>query len=441
MGTRGHLRAGLAAAIVAAALIGPLAAPASAAFSAPVRLSGVAINSPGVVNDADGNAIAVWSQYDGARWRVQVRQISATGDLGPVKTLSAAAERSVNPQIAEDGDGGAIVAWSQPNGVSAPVKARRISASGHLGALKTLSRGPRTARPRVASDGKGNAIVVWSQAQHGTWRIKAREVASTGALRRTKTLSGKSHNSKDPAIASDARGHAVAVWSQRGSVDSPVTTLSGPVKARRISAKGRLGSRKTLSRPGHGAGAARVAADAHGNAIAVWGQLDKNGEDEKIKARPIGKSGALGPVKTLAAANSDGPQIASNARGDATVVWDAFPPHGTRGTIHARQISTAGTLGPPQTLSVPGGIAGLPNVGTDAAGNATAVWSVYFTRADSPVQARGISASGTLGPLQTLSSADGIRDTEIAVNPEGDAFAVWTQLDGANWRVWGSFGP
>ena len=446
MGARWHLVqalwAGLGAAIAAALLIGPLVAPARAAFSGPVALSGVVVNAGKVVNDANGDSIAVWSQYDGARWRVQVRQISAAGDLGPVRTLSAAAEKAVYPQIAGDGDGGAIVAWSQPNGVSVPLKARRISASGKLGALKTLSRGPRTARPRVASDGNGNAIVVWSQARHGTSRIKAREISSTGALGRVRMLSGGRHNSKDPAIASDARGDAVAVWSQRGTVNSHITTLSGLVKGRRIQADGELGSVKTLSRPGHAAGFAEAAGDRRGDVVAVWSQLDAEGKRGYIKARRISPAGALGRVKTLGAGNSDGPQIASDARGDATVVWDTFPLHGTRGSVQARQMSAAGALGPLQTLSAPGGSSAVPQVAIDAAGNATAVWQHYDSpNGDDQVQTRQLSAAGTLGPLQTISSAEGIRDQDVAVSPGGDAFAVWTQLDGPNWRIWGSSGP
>jgi len=44
--------------------------------------------------------------------------------------------------------------------------------------------------------------------------------------------------------------------------------------------------------------------------------------------------------------------------------------------------------------------------------------------------------------LQTISSASGIRQPQIAVNGGGQngAFAVWSQFDGSAWRVWGSRG-
>src|SRR3954447_22242505 len=86
--------AGLGVSILAALLIGPLATTARAAFSAPIKLSATRIAGAKAVLDADGDAIAVWSHYDGKKWRVQERRISATGSLGPVKTISPAADKA-----------------------------------------------------------------------------------------------------------------------------------------------------------------------------------------------------------------------------------------------------------------------------------------------------------------------------------------------------------
>jgi hypothetical protein len=417
--------------IAAGVLIGPLAAPAQAAFSAPIGLSGAVANAPNAVNDADGNAVAVWSQYDGAKWPVEVRQISAAGQLGPVKTLSAAAESAVYPQIAGDGEGGAIMVWSQPNGVSTPLKARSISASGRLGKLKTVSRGPKTAKPRIVRDGKGKAMVVWSQGTPKNLRVMARKITARGRMGRVKTLSAAGRRSEDAEIATDAHGDAVVVWSQQGDKNSRI-------KARRISAKGALGHVKNLSGSKQSAGLPVIASDRRGNAIAVWDQ-SRSWNHGHIKARRISPKGALGKVKVLAAENGT-PDIASDARGDATVAWDFYG--GGHTGIQARRISPSGSLGPLQTLlDKKGGVAAEPSVGTDAAGNATVLWFLYRNQATWPVQARQISAAGALGPTQTITSIDGIRYASVAVNGEGDAFAVWQQLDGSSWRVWGAFGP
>jgi hypothetical protein len=252
-----------------------------------------------------------------------------------------------------------------------------------------------------------------------------------------KTLSGKRKKSSNPELASDARGGAIVVWAQRARSRSHITSLRGLIKARKISATGRLGSKTTLSRRGHGSGAPQIASDARGNAVVAWSQLDVDGNHGRIKARRISAKGALGHVQTIVAANPDGPQIASDPHGDATVVWSA---HGDHGGAQARRISAAGALGPVETLSPPGGVTAPPEVGMDAAGNATVVWSVFQHADEFSVHARQISAAGTLGPSQAISSAEG-GDPQVAVNGEGDAFAVWSQFGGQNWTVWGAQGP
>jgi hypothetical protein len=410
-------------------LIGPLAAPARAAFSAPVKLSATQIAGAKAAIDADGNVMAVWSHYDGTEWRVQERQISATGALGPVKTISAAREKPLSPQIAGGSRGGAHVIWSCTNGDHPGVEARTISAKGRLGPVRRISAARRPARrPRIASDASGDAIVVWGQ-KGDTWRIKARRISSKGALGRVKTLSSAKGESGAPVIASDARGGAIAVWQQADG-------KSSRIKARRISAKGRLGSVKTLSAPGD-AGAAQVASDARGNAIVIW-RSDTNYSKWRIKARRISSAGAVGKTKILHMGRAGQAQIASNARGDMTVVWEADP------NIQARQISATGVLGPTKTLSSPGLNGYSPKIAVDAAGSATALWFEIHSSTSHPdswyLRARHVSATGALGPTQTL-AAEPIRSSQMTVNAQGDAFAVWSQFDGSTWREWGSRGP
>src|SRR4051794_25057736 len=331
--------AGLGVSILAALLIGPLATTARAAFSAPIKLSATGIAGAKAALDADGDAIAVWSHYEGKKWRVQERRISATGSLGPVNTISAAADKPLWPQIAGNPDGGAIVVWSRtrnlaahPRGRDSRIETRRISAKGRLGPVKTVStKGRRAGGPRIASDARGNAIVTWQQKQ-AALRIKARRISAKGSLGRVQTLSSARYKSEGPAIAIDARGDAIVAWSQPDSSD-------WRIRARQISAEGRLSSVKTLSAPGHGAGLTQVASDAHGDAVVVWSQFDSKESIRRIKARRISAKGPVGRVMTLSSAQEYGllPQVASDARGDTIVVWEGDG-------AEARQISPTGAL-------------------------------------------------------------------------------------------------
>ena len=388
--------------------------------------------------DADGNAIAVWSHYDGKKWRVQERRISATGSLGPVKTISAAADKPLWPQIAGNPDGGAIVVWSRtrnraehPRGFDSRIEARRISANGRLGQVKAVStRGRRAGGPRIASDARGNAIVTWQQRKQGILRIKARRISSHGALGRVQTLSSGRHKAEGPVIASGAHGDAIVAWTQPDST-------AWRIRAQRISAKGRLGSVKTLSAPGHGAGLTEVSSDARGDAVVVWSQFDSKESIRRIKARRISAKGAVGRMMTLSPAQEYGllAQVASDARGDTIVVWKATAPRRAR--------SLQRVLSAPRK---PSRLLGKSDTRRRSLSTATATRPRSGTRPTTPIHtqrggfARRISVAGALGQMQTLAT-EPIRNTAIAVNPEGNAFAAWTQFNGSTWREWGSQGP
>ena len=81
---------------------------------------------------------------------------------------------------------------------------------------------------------------------------------------------------------------------------------------------------KTLSAPGHDAGLTEVASDARGDADVVWSQFDSKESVRRIKARRVSAKGAVGRVMTLSSAQEYGllAQVASDARGDTIVVWE-----------------------------------------------------------------------------------------------------------------------
>jgi len=427
----------LVSTVVTALLIGLLPGSARAAFSAPFTVSPAGVKGPQIASDADGDAIAVWSGFDGTDWRVEARRISADGSLGHLKVLSAASPKPLFPHIASGAHGDAVAVWTQLNSreTNQRVKARRISPGGALGPVKTLSRAKRKARAaEVATDAHGDAVAVWLQAHRGTWRVKARRIFAGGALGPVRSLSSASQKAEGPQIASDARADVVAAWSQFDGAN-------WRVKARRISAAGALGRVKTLSRRGHDAGLSAIASGAHGNAVAVWSQFNSRGTNRRVKARRISRKGALGRVKTLSPAGQYAlaPQVASDADGNAIVVW--MRSGGATEQIQARQVSAAGVLGPVQILS-DSRYAYSPQIASDAHGDAVAVWYGHDAdAAPASIQARTISAAGVLGPVQTLSAGGPATQPRVVAAAQGDAVAVWLRLEGTQWRVEGSLGP
>ena len=150
----------LAVAIALAALAAPAAA--SAAWTAPTDLSaaGGDAHSAQVAIDAAGDAIAVWTRFDGANWRVQSGRQSAAGVLSPVDTLSDLGETASMPEVAADLTGDAVAVWQAPDGI----KAREVPAFGLPGPVLDVSTvGDPAWEPQVAVDASGGVLVLWGR--------------------------------------------------------------------------------------------------------------------------------------------------------------------------------------------------------------------------------------------------------------------------------------
>jgi hypothetical protein len=188
-----------------------------------------------------------------------------------------------------------------------------------------------------------------------------------------------------------------------------------------------------LSDAGRNASQSQVAVDADGDAVFTWIRFD--GTNFRVQARARSATGTLSAVKTLSAAgqNAFNPQVAVDTDGDAVFTWQRSDGANTR--VQARARSKTGTLSAVQTLSAAGQDANSPQVAVDADGDAVFTWA----RSDGTknrVQAVARSAAGALSAVQDLSDAGQDAFTpQVAVEGGGDAVFTWTRFDGANNRI------
>ena len=148
---------------------------------------------------------------------------------------------------------------------------------------------------------------------------------------------------------------------------------------------------------------------------------------------------AYGPAFDLSAAGSEAAsaQIAVAPSGEAHFIWTLG--NGTASLAQTRRRAADGTLGAVQNLSA-GAVPSLGanvepvQVAVDASGNAHFIWT-HFDGTSYAAQTRRRDADGTLGPMQTLSSAGddahGFHNVQVAVDASGNAHFTWTHDDGA----------
>jgi hypothetical protein len=123
--------------------------PAGGAFAAPVDLSAAGEDAvePQVAFDPSGNALAVWARSDGSNDIVQSSFRPAGGAFAAPTDLSAAGQSAFTPQVAFDGSGNALAVWSRFNGSNFIVQA---AFAGPAVPIRTLS---------VSTAGSGSGTV------------------------------------------------------------------------------------------------------------------------------------------------------------------------------------------------------------------------------------------------------------------------------------------
>jgi hypothetical protein len=381
-------------------------------------------NSPQVAVDRRGNVLVVWSGFDGFHDRIMMRRISASGGLGPVRTLSAAHQDAIQPQVAFDANGNAYVVWIRfEPGSRWRVQIRRRSATGSLSPVHTLSAPGESGDPQVGVDRDGNALVVWHGSGGGEHLIRFRRVSPAGVLGPIELLSQRAGYA--PQIAVDADGNALVVWQR-------FVGSSSRIELRRRSPSGSLSAMQTLSATGADANRPQLAMEDDGSAVVVW---QRTGIGDRIQLRRRSAEGRLSAVQTVSAAGIDAfsPQVALNASGNALVVWQGRET--THWRIQVRRQSTSGGLNAVQNLSPSALDAFLPQLAIDGANNAAIVWQQYDGISWS-IKLRHRMSGGHLGQVQML-SPPGPRPqgTPVAIDAIRTAWAVWPHSGGSHFRI------
>ena len=439
-----RLKGGLLGAVVASVVIAGVApAVATAAWTAPATLStaGQPAIKPAVGIDPAGNTTFIWLRSDGINFRAQVLRRSAAGVRGPVHTLPGVAlddgfGEAFAPQIAVDSDGDAVFVWTDFDGTNSRIRSATLSAAGVLGPVRYLSlAGEDASEPQVAVDTDGDAVFTWVRSENDVKRAQVRAMNAAGGLAPVKNLSPAAVGAECPAVAVDADGDAVISWTaEQGTPLRPFT-----IQARGRNGTGGLSAIQDISPLLTGQDCSDVGVDSSGDAIFTWTRL-RNG-DFRAESRPRSAAGALGAVQLLSPGGGNGffPQVAVDADGDSVFVWTRVA-GGFATAVQGRARSAAGVLGPAQVIR--SGEVTSSQVAVDADGDAVFSWR-RNDGTDYLAEARTRSATtGSLGPLAPLSApGEGVGAPRVAVAATGPAAVSWDRSDGTNTRAQAAFGP
>lgn len=424
----GRVGKSLALVLLAAGICGPPVAAAGPAWLERHDLSvhGEDAEAPRIALDAAGDAVAVWRRFNGADYVIQTATRPAGGSWSAPVDLSAPGEEAQSPQLALDAAGDAVAVWTRFNGAESGTRSVVQSAFRPAGAAWSapadLSAADRNAElPQVGIDGSGSAVAIWRSFDGNNFVVQAASRPAGGGWDGPVDLSATGHDGMDPRLALDSAGEATAVWSRFNGA-KPAHSV---IQAASRPAGGAWSGPVDVSDPAQNAQTPAVAIDAGGAVTAVWSRFD--GSDYIVQAAERPPGGSWGAAADLSATgrSSVTPDVAVNASGAAVVVFSRANGVGRSIVQSAARPFAGGPWEAPIDLSSLEGVAITPEIAIDDAGEAVAVW-LYANGVPAVVYCSVRPAGGAWPPPTPLSElGTDSAEPEIELDPGGNGLAAW----------------
>jgi hypothetical protein len=321
---------------------------------------------PRVAVNANGDAIAVWRQYDGADNYIWAAIRPAGGSFGSAVPISGAG--ATDARVAIDASGGAAATWVRTT-TNDIVEAAIRPAGGAFGSAVPLSPADDdSSQPTVAMNGAAAAAVAWrylDSGNSGHYLVQADVIAPGDSFPATPTtISDTAHDGDSPALGIDASGNTTAIWDDYDGLGHTVASKVKPASGAWPSGSEPIGTDAN--------GGEVLAVSPSGAAVAAWGIFDTGGHYPGGAAvRPPG--GSFGPATTFTPSGQDTGSFdpAVNDNGDAVIVYRNDSDAG----IRAVNRPAGGSFSDPHPLSAATNLdAHGPAVALDPLGNAAASW-------------------------------------------------------------------
>jgi len=385
-------------------------------------------SGPQVAFDASGNAVAVWFQSDGTNGRIWASWYVPTQGWATPELISPAMVTSAVPRVGADSSGNAIAVWRQQTGLFGAWANRYTPGTGWgtaegIGAIDTAAGDFAI---EVAVNPDGDAMSVWHQGDGMRKNIWANRFASVGGWQTAELIESENGgDAKNPQVAVDANGNAIAVWQQNDGMDNYAA-------ANRYTPGGGWGTDLSIDNAPGVSSRPQVASDAAGNAIAVWPGIG-------VRANRYAQGVGWGTAEDIRSDMTGGlgaPEVAVSPDGHAIAVWPQTD--GTRANLWANRYEPGSGWGTAELIeSDDAGGVQWPRVAIDPNGDAVAVWHQSDGTRTNIWANQYVADLGwaTAELIETEDLGDAERP-QVAVDPDGNAIAVWYQDDGTHINVW-----
>jgi hypothetical protein len=331
----------------------------------PVCTAPFSQTSASLVSIGSSGVIVAWQDYrSGASGRdVFAQRLDSSGQVQwAYDGVAFQTNRGGHPALADDGLGGAFVAWEDSLGTgSSHISAGRIGAAGSLewgaGGIPITDFSGEQAAPRIALVGGGEAVVAWHDDRGPVTSVYAQRLDSTGvALWATggTRVSSSTADGRDADLIADGSGGAFVVWEDYRGLNQP------SLFAQRLSSSGSAdwtdGGVAVSSNPTHQLGP-MFGPDGNGGCVLAWYDFTPSVGTDIYAQRVDGLGnllwGTTGARVCVADGNQSLPCITAGDSAQWIVSWQDFRSGAESDVFVARVLSdgSAVTIPPRNYLS------------------------------------------------------------------------------------------
>lgn len=331
------------------------------AINNPIRVAPNAQYAPCITSDGSGGAIIVWIDSpidDGIDADIYAQRIDANGVIqwaaGGVPICTAISEQPY-ATVMPDGNGGAIIAWTDGRGSDTDVYAQKINASGVVqwanNGVPICTAIGYNFGPFMVSDGNGGAIIAFSDRRNdpNSADIYAQSINASGIVQWATdgiVICSDPSTSFSPQIVPDGSNGAIITWHdfRNGNFD---------IFAQRVNPSG-IVQWATDGIPICTAPGAQTSPsltyNPNGNIIITWADARNDATSAiDIYAQCINSSGIAqwptnGVMVCDAINNQNLPLLISDGNNGGIIVWEDLRTAANSRDVYAQRINANGSV-------------------------------------------------------------------------------------------------
>ncbi len=381
-----------------------------------------------------GNAAVVWLQFDGVRNNVWANTYDRATGWQTDQPIEHQDGEAWTPQVAINPSGTrAMAVWSQlDDSMIANVWANRhVTGWRSEGTILDLDNGWHAYGPQVALYESGAAKVVWYEQFRVQFRIWANRFTPSVDPLQTKWWGAErietgTDAADQPVITGYEGAGTTAAWREADGLGHPNVWASryDPVGIDWETAAP-IGRADALLVED-----LRLLVDEGRNVMAIWHQVD--GADNGVWANRYAVGSGWGDAEALEADTGvpPTPEVAMDPAGNAVVVWSHWDDSTSTQNIMAKRYEQRGGWQAAQAIDDGARASSNPHVAVDPAGNAMAIWQQQDGLSHNIWSRHYDVATGRWAEPELVETRDEPASTpRVSLDQDGNALAVWRQWD------------